>query len=335
SLGNVLLPSLPYTADYDPLTIADASPERFAQPASVDAYGRAQDFERWISDEWLPFGKILDMVAKNQVVTDPATAPTQDSSGSAPVEADQGGGVTFASETSLGSTSTPNPSGAPSGTGAAATSTSMVDSAVTGFANALRNSGSFPMNLADGLADSIPRLDALLRSTQRLPGGLNIQALLSRFLPQLSQTPFGVPPGTERLALPISLYVNFLAERQISEYNYHQAHAQGRRQQNDHTASRRNRGVGNSGSSQCSTPDGSGVPSSMTSYPPVGNPVMADRVSSEQESRIREQMETYQYMYTRFYDVLQSVQRDNYVGLPSPSLFEHLTRSKDKNSTSA
>ncbi|KAJ1894818.1 E3 ubiquitin-protein ligase ubr1 [Coemansia sp. S17] len=40
-------------------------------------------------------------------------------------------------------------------------------------------------------------------------------------------------------------------------------------------------------------------------------------------------------MYTRLFEVLQSVQRDNHVGLPATNLFEHLTKGKEKASPSA
>ncbi|KAJ2789544.1 hypothetical protein H4R21_006717, partial [Coemansia helicoidea] len=40
-------------------------------------------------------------------------------------------------------------------------------------------------------------------------------------------------------------------------------------------------------------------------------------------------MEAFQYMHTRLYEVLQNVQRDNHVGLPAPSLVEHLGQTRD------
>ncbi|KAJ2856624.1 hypothetical protein FB639_006087, partial [Coemansia asiatica] len=214
-------------------------------------------------------------------------------------------------------------------------------------ANALRNpGGGFSLNITENLAESIPRLDALLRGAQRLPGGLNFHALLSRFLPQLGSGPFGAQSGAERLNLPISLYVRWLTGRQYSDQgnlHHHHHHHQQQQQQHqqhrlphDHAHSRRVRGNGNGGNSQCSTPDDSGNPSAVPSYAASGlNSVLADRVSSEQEAKIREQVETYQYMYSRFYEVIQSVQRDNYVGLPSAALFEHLSSDKEELDTRA
>ncbi|KAJ1798195.1 hypothetical protein LPJ75_006901, partial [Coemansia sp. RSA 2598] len=187
----------------------------------------------------------------------------------------------------------------------------------------------FSLNITENLAESIPRLDALLRGAQRLPGGLNFQALLSRFLPQLGSGPFGTQSSAERLNLPISLYVHWLAGRQLLDQGNSHYH----RHAHDHAHSRRARGNGHGvGNSQCSTPDGSGNASAASNYnqAPASSSVLADRVSSEQEARIREQIETYHYMYSRFYEVIQNVQRDNYVGLPSISLFDHLSADKDE-----
>ncbi|KAJ2815197.1 hypothetical protein GGI24_006132, partial [Coemansia furcata] len=58
-------------------------------------------------------------------------------------------------------------------------------------------------------------------------------------------------------------------------------------------------------------------------------------MTSEQEAKLREHMELFQFMYTRLFDVLQNVQRDNHVGLPAASLFEHLSKGKEKASPSA
>ncbi|KAJ2892256.1 hypothetical protein GGI21_005654, partial [Coemansia aciculifera] len=53
-------------------------------------------------------------------------------------------------------------------------------------------------------------------------------------------------------------------------------------------------------------------------------------MTSEQEAKLREHMEAFQFMYTRLFDVLQSVQRDNHVGLPVASLFDHLSKGKER-----
>ncbi|KAJ2596788.1 E3 ubiquitin-protein ligase ubr1 [Coemansia sp. RSA 1721] len=338
SLGNVLLPSLPHSVEYDPLVIADRNPERFAQSAATDPDSGAAEFERWLSEEWLPFGATLDLAVRDQVISNSdesaantAAAETRDKDISA---SNQSSGVHALPRDRLDEESGTASTSASAYMQAATSGTAAANAAGGGLANALRNPGNFSFNITENLAESIPRLDALLRGAQRLPSGINLQALLSRFLPQLGPGSLGLQSGADRLNLPISLYVRWLSGKQQIE----QASQQNRRHIHDHAQSRRARGNGNGGgSSQCSTPDGSGNnPNALPNYPGAGsNSAFADRMTSEQEAKIREQMETYQYMYSRFYEVMQNVQRDNYVGLPSISMFGHLNDDKDELEASA
>ncbi|KAJ2701564.1 hypothetical protein H4R19_005405, partial [Coemansia spiralis] len=133
----------------------------------------------------------------------------------------------------------------------------------------------------------MPRLEDLVRSASRLPNGLGIQTLLSRILPQLAGNTASAASGSDRLALPLSSYVRWLSERQLSD-----ASAQG------------HRGCGHGAAGGAQAPD---------------------QLAAELELRLRENMEAFQYMHTRLYEVLQNVQRDNHVGLPAPSLVEHLS----------
>ncbi|KAJ2010979.1 hypothetical protein IWW57_006765, partial [Coemansia sp. S610] len=201
------------------------------------------------------------------------------------------------------------------------------ESVASGLAAALRNPGSFPFNFTDGLTDSIPRLDDLLRSAQRLPSGFSLQTLLSRFLPHLASSTLGAAQGPERLILPLSRYVRWTADRHYAEYGYYQGNHSRRHLQERLDAS------GNDGS-RCPSPD-SGNPAAGSTHQGSSGPRTPDRMTSEQEAKLREHMEAFQFMYTRLFDVLQSVQRDNHVGLPAANLFEHLTKGKEKASPSA
>ncbi|KAJ2405961.1 hypothetical protein GGF41_006997, partial [Coemansia sp. RSA 2531] len=201
------------------------------------------------------------------------------------------------------------------------------ESVASGLAAVLRNPGSFPFNFADGLADSIPRLDDLLRSAPRLPGGFSLQTLLSRFLPHLAGGALGAAPGPERLILPLSRYVRWTADRHYAEHGYYQGN-HSRRHLHDRLDA-----AGND-SSRCSSPDTSN-PAAGHAHQALAAPRTPDRMTSEQEAKLREHMEAFQFMYTRLFEVLQSVQRDNHVGLPATNLFEHLTKGKEKASPSA
>ncbi|KAJ1887761.1 E3 ubiquitin-protein ligase ubr1, partial [Kickxella alabastrina] len=350
SLGNVLLPSLPQSADFDPLVIADRNPDLFSQPASAVADKLTTEFERWIQEDWKPFGETMDAIASDQIIRGPEPAHASNlasSSGGNVNLAGAGASASSARHGAAGSSAVSSSSVLPmaeqpaaSGTSAGIQSALSIDSAIGGLTSALRSPGSFSFNIADSLAESIPRLDALLRSAQRFPAGLTFQALLSRFLPQLGSGPLGMPPGVERMVLPLSQYVHWLVERQAAEHTHHQNYVQNRKNMHDQAQLRLARGIAgddndNDNAGQYATPETSGNLSSSMPHLPAGNAALPERVAGDQEAKAREQMETYQFMYTRLYDVLQNVQRDNYVGLPSTSLFEHLYRSKDKGAAGA
>ncbi|KAJ2356827.1 E3 ubiquitin-protein ligase ubr1, partial [Coemansia sp. RSA 2618] len=293
SLGNVLLPALPGVADHDPLVAADQDPARFSERARTEEPAVA--FEKWLEEDWKPFGAALSLASGKK--TDANSTSTSTSSASSS-NATLGNGESEAAAAALAMRSGGNSAGQPA-------------SAAGSDASMTQATSSFPFSFAEGLADSIPRLDDVIRNASRMPAGLNIQALLSRILPQMAGSTLAAVQGPERLALPLSRYVRWLVERQAAELGMHphRRHILGRAGGN---------GSGD-GSSRCSTPDAAGAGA-------------ADPMPAELEAKYREQMEGYQYMYTRLYEVLQNVQRDNHVGLPSPALFEHLQRSSDRSS---
>ncbi|PIA14708.1 hypothetical protein COEREDRAFT_46427 [Coemansia reversa NRRL 1564] len=139
-------------------------------------------------------------------------------------------------------------------------------------AAAQNSAGSFPFSFTDGLTDSIPRLDDLIRGAQRLPSGLGIHTLLSRFLPQLAGSALGIAPGSERLTIPLSRLVHWLVSRQVADSGPHQ--------HRKHTAD---------AGSHVSTPDIAG------SMPGVQAP-------AEVDLRLHEQLEAYQYINPPVFD---------------------------------
>ncbi|KAJ1871195.1 E3 ubiquitin-protein ligase ubr1 [Coemansia sp. RSA 990] len=294
SLGNVLLPALPGVADYDPLSTIDSERFTIESPAK-----KAELFEHWLENEWKPFGEALSLACSKQ----------SDSSSSA-------------SSSSVDSAASNTPADNTTASGDTQTSTGshqhvlQLSSADSGAA--AQHPSTFPFNFAEGLTDSIPRLDEFIRNAPLMTGGLGLQTLISRLLPQLTGSNMVAAQGPERLALPLSRYVRWLVERQALDAGHHHH----RRHFNSRPSG------GGDDSSRVSTPDTSAVPSAGAAF-------AEHHSSSEVEARYREQMEGFHCMYSRLYDVLQNVQRDNHVGLPAPSLFEHLSRSKDKGSTSA
>ncbi|KAJ2611062.1 E3 ubiquitin-protein ligase ubr1 [Coemansia sp. RSA 1365] len=298
SLGNVLLPALSDISEYDPLAVADSDPSRFKSQASQAPVEYMAAFERWLLEDWKSFGEALGSASG----TKPSVG--RDSSS---VNSGGGGAATMNDP----DTSTGRGEAAEIGVAADVSAVPGLQSyqsdgvrdrehASASAAAAQSSAGSFPFSFTDGLTDSIPRLDDLIRGAQRLPSGLGIHTLLSRFLPQLAGSALGIAPGSERLTIPLSRLVHWLSSRQVADSGTHQ--------HRKHTA--------DSGS-HSSTPD---IAGSMTGI----------QAPAEADLRLHEQLEAYQYMYNRLYEVLQNVQRDNHVGLPSPSLFEHLSRSKAK-----
>ncbi|KAJ2159520.1 E3 ubiquitin-protein ligase ubr1 [Coemansia sp. RSA 552] len=281
SLGNVLLPVLPGIVDHDPLVAADRDPERFESSAASNPARQGAVFEQWLQEDWLPFGEVLTTACGK-------ASSRSSSSGSS-------SGSPVADNTATGS-HVAMAAGHSTDTENADSSAAHGTSGISGF--------------AEGFADSIPRLDDILRNASRIPGGLNIHALLSRFLPQLAGSTLGTAQGPERLAIPLSRFVRYLTDSRLVDLgSHHRRHAPTRAE-----------GSGNV-SSQCSTPG----PTNNT--PGQG---AIDQASNDSDSKYFEQIEGYQFMYTRLYEVLQNVQRDNYVGLPPASLFDHLSRKKDK-----
>ncbi|KAJ2816712.1 E3 ubiquitin-protein ligase ubr1, partial [Coemansia sp. 'formosensis'] len=323
SLGNVLLPALPHVVDYDPLVVADRCPERFSYPAGERPSASAALFEDWLKGEWREFGEVLSSVLGSQGTVATASATMLGTMGHVNKAPTTDGGLT-------GSTGGDAP-GSNSAAGSSArpqVTMSAEESVASGLVAALRNPGSFPFNFADGLSDSIPRLDDLLRSAPRLPGGFSLQTLLSRFLPHLAGGALGAAPGPERLILPLSRYVRWTADRHYAEHGYYQGNHSRR-----HFHERLDASHGNE-SSRCSSPDSVSLAAGHSHQTTTG-PRTPDRMTSEQEAKLREHMELFQFMYTRLFDVLQNVQRDNHVGLPAASLFEHLSKGKEKASPGA
>ncbi|KAJ2502404.1 E3 ubiquitin-protein ligase ubr1, partial [Coemansia sp. RSA 2052] len=312
SLGNVLLPALPHVVDYDPLVVADRCPERFSRPVAEQPAVSATLFEDWMKGEWKAFGEALSLVSGGQGASATAMATA-----STTVPAADGGpaGSTGGDVQSSGSTA--------SSFVGQSNALSAEESMASGLAAVLRNPGQLSFNFADSLADSIPRLDDLLRSTPRLSSGFSLQTLLSRFLPHLAGGAHGAVPGPERLILPLSRYVRWTADRHYAEHGYYQGNHSRR-----HLQDRLEAAAGNE-SSRCSSPDSSNPAAGHIQHAP-SVPMTPDRMTSEQEAKLREHMEAFQFMYTRLFDVLQSVQRDNHVGLPAASLFEHLTKGKER-----
>ncbi|KAJ2703649.1 E3 ubiquitin-protein ligase ubr1 [Coemansia sp. IMI 209128] len=319
SLGNVLLPALPHVVDYDPLVAADRCPERFSCLAGGQPTATAALFEDWLKGEWKSFGEALSLVSGSQGAPAPTMSASMGSGNKAP--ATDGGPAGGMGSDGPSSSYATGPTARPQAPASAE------ESVASGLAAALRNPGSFPFNFTDGLTDSIPRLDDLLRSAQRLPSGFSLQTLLSRFLPHLASSTLGAAQGPERLILPLSRYVRWTADRHYAEYGYYQGNHSRRHLQERLDAS------GNNGS-RCPSPD-SGNPAAGSTHQGSSGPRTPDRMTSEQEAKLREHMEAFQFMYTRLFDVLQSVQRDNHVGLPAANLFEHLTKGKEKASPSA
>ncbi|KAJ2575244.1 E3 ubiquitin-protein ligase ubr1, partial [Coemansia sp. RSA 1836] len=312
SLGNVLLPALPHVVDYDPLVVADRCPERFSRPVAEQPAVSATLFEDWMKGEWKAFGEALSLVSGGQgaSATAMATASTTVPAADGGPAGSTGGDVQSSGSTASSSVGQSN-------------ALSAEESMASGLAAVLRNPGQLSFNFADSLADSIPRLDDLLRSTPRLSSGFSLQTLLSRFLPHLAGGAHGAVPGPERLILPLSRYVRWTADRHYAEHGYYQGNHSRR-----HLQDRLEAAAGNE-SSRCSSPDSSNPAAGHIQHAP-SVPMTPDRMTSEQEAKLREHMEAFQFMYTRLFDVLQSVQRDNHVGLPAASLFEHLTKGKER-----
>ncbi|KAJ2745977.1 E3 ubiquitin-protein ligase ubr1 [Coemansia sp. BCRC 34301] len=304
SLGNVLLPALPHVVDYDPLVVADRCPERFSRPVAAQPAASAALFDDWMKDEWKAFGEALSLVSGG-----PGTSATALGSEGHGAKAPTAGGGDMRSSASAAS----SPVGQHN-------ALSAEESVASGLAAALRNPGQLSSNFADGLVDSIARLDDLLRSPSRLPGGFSLQTLLSRFLPHLAGGTHGAVPGPERLILPLSRYVRWTADRHYAEHGYYQG-AHSRRHLQD-----RLEAVAGNESSRCSSPDSGNPTAGLIQQAPT----TPDRMTAEQEAKLREHMEAFQFMYTRLFDVLQSVQRDNHVGLPNASLLGHLAKGREK-----
>ncbi|KAJ2678128.1 E3 ubiquitin-protein ligase ubr1 [Coemansia spiralis] len=318
SLGNVLLPAHSGTANYDPLVIADRNPDRFAQPAADNPGGAAALFEHWLQDDWMPFISELTSIAGGG---QPARGPSAAKSTAQGVKGisttirdkapatDISGQMDTQQGSEYGSTSFGEGSRVTSGTAVNESSLAAVSASNNGLITALQNTGSLPFNFTDSIAESIPRLDDFVRGTQRLPGSLGLHALLSRFLPQIASGALGIAPGSERMAYPLSRYVRWLQAQQQQQQQGYNVNS---------------RALGSNSYSNSQDPRKPMAASSAT-----------EQLTNTQEAIFREQMEAYQYMYTRLYEVLQNVQRDNYVGQPSAFLFEHLSRRKGKNDVGA
>ncbi|KAJ2556601.1 E3 ubiquitin-protein ligase ubr1 [Coemansia sp. RSA 1933] len=308
SLGNVLLPTHPNVANFDPLVDADRDPDRFSQPSADDPDTSLLRFEQWLQDDWKPFVRELASAtggrtsgmgsseAEDNQETDGGSSTRREKapatgvsgSGEALQSVEQTAGVLGEAAMSRGNSN------------ADATELAMTASV---------NTGSLSFNIADSLTESLPRLDDLFHGTQRLPGGFGLHALLSRFLPHLASGALGVAPGSERLAYPLSRCIRWRIEHH-----------------------------GNAGESSSRQQQHQNRASASTSHELAGAPYshsLSENLTSGQEAVFREHMEAYQYMYTRLYEVLQNVQRDNHVGLPSSFLFEHILRRKAKNSNAA
>ncbi|ORX64383.1 hypothetical protein DL89DRAFT_252038 [Linderina pennispora] len=139
SLGNILLPVLPHVGDYDPLTITDQNPERFAI-APVLSGGPGSQAESSSGS---------DREGTSQARTPSSSTPAI---GAAAAAAPGG--------------STPE---APAGFRAMGQTAE--DTLASGLIASLRNAGGFSFNLPEGLTESLPRNLDLLRAAQHLPGG--------------------------------------------------------------------------------------------------------------------------------------------------------------------
>ncbi|KAJ2458979.1 hypothetical protein GGI02_005939, partial [Coemansia sp. RSA 2322] len=284
---------------YDPLVAADRDPERFLRPAADQPAASTMLFETWMQSEWRDFGDALVSASGNQNASAAFAATAQGLAAHGKAPALDGGAAGASARDGQGAT------GSMAGSAAVGTSSAPPtdESAVSGLAAALRSSGSFSFNLADGLTDSIARMDDLLRTAPRLSGGFGLQALLSRFLPHIAGGALEAASGSERLILPLSRYVRWTADRYFTEHGYYQGQ-HSRRHMQDRLE------IAVNDSSRCSTPDSANLASNQAqSLAGSGAP---EHMSSEQEAKLREQMEAFQFMYTRLFDVLQSVQRDNH-----------------------
>ncbi|KAJ1801177.1 E3 ubiquitin-protein ligase ubr1 [Coemansia sp. RSA 2399] len=317
SLGNVLLPTHPDAANFDPLVVADRDPDRFARPSADDPDATLSRFEEWLQDDWKPFvhelasasegrlpGAILSVTAEGQSAAgasstsrEKAPAVYVSDLGETPQAVEQ--------EASAGGDDVTSRRGRHTD----ATESVLTAAATSGASSLSQTTGGLPFNIADSLTESMPRLDDLFRGTQRLPGGFGLHALLARFLPQIASGALGVAPGSERLSYPLSRCIRWRVENHGSGED-----SSGRQHQRQQL------------SQQARANASTSYELGGASYPQA----VSENLSNAQEAVFREHMEAYQYMYTRLYEVLQNVQRDNHVGLPSSFLFEHLLRRKDR-----
>ncbi|KAJ1953995.1 E3 ubiquitin-protein ligase ubr1, partial [Linderina pennispora] len=329
SLGNILLPVLPHVGDYDPLTITDQNPERFAVPASQRTDQATAEFERWLQDDWRELGETIVAVTNGR--TSSKVAPVLSGGPGSQAESSSGSDREGTSQARTPSSSTPAIGAAavaaPGGStpeapaGFRAMGQTPEDTLASGLIASLRNAGGFSFNLPEGLTESLPRNLDLLRAAQRLPGGFAaVQTLLQRFLQPSTNAAFSLVPGSERMVLPLSQYVRWMFDMHFADTHHH--HHQ-RRQAHSGTGSH----------SGYSTPEASGYDQAFAAggrHMFAQNTEAQSRAAAEKESRMRGQLEEYQFMYTRLYEVVQQVQRDNHVGLPSVSLFEHIGKGKGK-----
>ncbi|KAJ1666955.1 E3 ubiquitin-protein ligase ubr1 [Coemansia sp. RSA 1646] len=322
SLGNVLLPTHPNAANFDPLVAADRDPDRFAQPNADDPDASLSRFEQWLQDDWKPFVHELTSASGGQTSgrVSSETANDKNTTGASTTSREKAPAIDVSNRDEA-QQSARQASNAAGDTATAlrtrdseANTSALTAAATGGVSTLLQNTGGLPFNIADSLTESMPRLDDLFRGTQRLPGGFGLHALLSRFLPQIASGALGVAPGSERMAYPLSRCIRWRVEYHSSEDDVAGRHQQKPQQ-----------------SQQGRTNPNTSHELGSVSY----SQAVAENMTSTQEAVFREQMEAYQYMYTRLYEVLQNVQRDNHVGLPSSFLFEHLLRRKDKNSNAA